>query len=76
MVYANESDFTLLQGEQNLGRYQFNTNVAEHYFCKTCGIYTFHKPRTLPRTYGVNAGCLDNINPLEFEVKNIRGSER
>ena len=29
--------FKLLKGEDNLSSYRFNTKVANHTFCKTCG---------------------------------------
>lgn len=76
MVYADQSDLTILQGKESLQSYRFNTHVAEHYFCKTCGIYTFHKPRTLPGKYGVNSGCLEGVNLLELEATIVHGSER
>ena len=31
-----KSDFSLLQGEEHLTTYQFNTGVAKHYFCSHC----------------------------------------
>src|SRR5690606_42056158 len=42
--------------------YQFNTKVAQHYFCSKCGTYTFHRRRSDPNTYGVNVVCL-GLNP-------------
>ncbi len=56
--------FTLLAGQEHLTLYQFNTRTAEHYFCRVCGIYTFHRPRTAPGMYGVNVGCLDGVDPF------------
>lgn len=59
-------DLSITKGKDNLSLYQWNTRVAEHYFCKTCGIYTHHKRRSVPTEYGVNTGCPEGINPLEF----------
>lgn len=66
-VSANISDITILQGEDALTLYQFNTNTAKHYFCSKCGIYTHHQRRSNPQEYGVNAACLEGISPFDFE---------
>lgn len=53
------SDFKLLQGEDNLTTYTFDTHEAKHLFCKTCGIKSFYIPRSHPDGYSVNLRCLD-----------------
>ena len=60
-------NFRLIQGTDNLGLYQFHTHKAEHYFCKTCGIYTHHRPRMNPALIGVNVGCLDGVDPSALD---------
>ncbi|MBN3563329.1 GFA family protein [Aliamphritea spongicola] len=62
MHRTEQENFTLLKGAENLGCYQFHTHKAEHYFCKTCGIYTHHRPRMNPALVGVNVGCLDGVD--------------
>ena len=52
------------RGADNLGLYQWNSKVAKHYFCKTCGIYTHHARRSNPNEYGFNVGCLDGVDPF------------
>lgn len=74
MVTAEVDSFSLLQGEQDLTLYQWNTKVAKHYFCKHCGIYTFHNPRTAPELTRVNAGCLQGVDPLDLEVGVVNGA--
>jgi hypothetical protein len=49
----------LLQGEDNLTTYTFDTHEAKHMFCKTCGIKSFYIPRSNPDGYSVNLRCLD-----------------
>jgi len=49
---------TDLEGFDRLGLYTFNTGVAKHYFCKTCGIRPFYTPRSNPDGIDVNARCL------------------
>lgn len=63
------SDFTLAPEEINinskdnsLGLYQFDSKVAKHYFCKTCGIYPFHETMRVPGQFRVNLGCIDEID--------------
>jgi len=57
------ADLEVIEGEHALRLYQFNTQVAKHWFCGTCGIYTHHQRRSSPDEYGYNLGCLDGINP-------------
>jgi hypothetical protein len=54
-----KSKFRLLAGEANLSLYTFNTGVAKHYFCTTCGIKPFYVPRSNPDGVDVNVRCLD-----------------
>lgn len=65
-VSAALSGLTITQGSENLALYQFNTRVAEHYFCKICGIYTHHRRRSNPNEYGVNLACLEGKSPFDL----------
>ena len=67
-VSAARDNIRYTAGQNNLTLYQFNTKVAEHYFCKTCGIYTHHKRRSNPDEIGVNLACLDGQTPFLPEV--------
>ncbi len=58
-LIAPADKFVLLQGEDDLATYRFNTMTAEHRFCKTCGIHPFSRPRSHPGSYDVNVRCLD-----------------
>jgi centromere protein V len=51
--------FRLTAGRNELVRYTFNTGVAEHLFCRVCGIKSFYVPRSHPDGFSVNARCLD-----------------
>lgn len=62
------AELTIVQGEDALTLYQFNTHVAKHYFCKHCGIYPFHQTRKDPLLWRVNLGCLDGVDPYSFEA--------
>lgn len=54
----------VVQGQEHLRLYHFNTHVAQHHFCGVCGIYTHHRRRSFPDQYGYNVGCLEGINPF------------
>jgi hypothetical protein len=55
--------FELLSGADALATYEFNTRVAKHRFCRTCGIHSFYVPRSDPDEVDVNARCLDGVDP-------------
>ena len=61
------SQFRLFQGEENLSTYTFNSHIARHRFCKTCGIKPFYIPRSNPDGVDVNLRCLDQ-RPAEVTV--------
>lgn len=65
-VSAPLSGIEILEGKDALTEYRFNTKQAAHYFCKICGIYTFHQRRSNPQQYGVNAACLEGVSPFDF----------
>jgi len=50
--------FRLLTSWDELVTYTFNTGVAQHYFCRTCGIKSFYVPRSNPDGISVNARCI------------------
>ena len=52
----------VLRGEEQLTLYQWNTNIAKHYFCSVCGIYTHHGRRTDPSIRGFNVACLQDVD--------------
>jgi len=54
--------FELLQGEDAITSYKFGTGVANHTFCRHCGIHAFYTPRAEPDKVSVNARCLDGVD--------------
>ncbi len=66
--------FRLLQGEAALSSYRFNTGVANHTFCNTCGIKPFYTPRSNPDGISINVHCLDTpideVNVVDFDGQN------
>ena len=74
MVKVHESKFKLLAGEDALTEYQFHTKTARHYFCKICGIYSFHRKRVTPDNLGINVHCLDGFNAEGILVRQAIGA--
>lgn len=64
--------FRLLAGAESLTSYRFNTGVAEHQFCKICGIKPFYVPRSNPDGMDVNLRCL-KTQPKEVKVVKFDG---
>lgn len=65
---AMPENFRLLQGEDELTQYLFNTKKNHHYFCKHCGVRAFGVGTETPvgKMYGVNIGCLEGITEEEL----------
>jgi hypothetical protein len=74
MVKVHESQFQLLAGESELTQYQFHTKTARHFFCKTCGIYPFHRKRVTPDYLGINVHCLEDFDPAGIPVRQAFGA--
>ncbi|HYB12663.1 MAG TPA: GFA family protein [Myxococcota bacterium] len=60
--------FKLLTPESQLATYTFNTCVAKHYFCRTCGIASFYVPRSDPDRIDVNVRCLEGVDATTLKV--------
>ncbi|MDJ0594642.1 MAG: GFA family protein [Pleurocapsa sp. MO_226.B13] len=66
-------NFTLLQGQDCLTYYTFNTKIAQHTFCSVCGIHCFYRPRSHPDKIDVNIRTLDLDWENKFEIKPFDG---
>lgn len=70
-----KENFELLAGESELTVYTFGTGVAQHMFCRHCGMHPFYVPRSDPDKMDVNVRCLDDVDleaivPRRFDGKN------
>jgi hypothetical protein len=63
----------MLKGEEYLTTYRFNTGVAKHTFCKTCGIKPFYIPRSNPDGFSVNVRCLDQSGIKKVTIEQFDG---
>lgn len=66
------SRFRLLSGEDQLSTYTFNSGVAQHRFCRICGIKPFYIPRSNPDGVDVNLRCLSE-RPAEVRIVAFNG---
>jgi len=65
--------FRLLEGNDELTTYTFNTGVAQHHFCATCGIKSFYVPRSNPDGISVNARCLEPDTISHIHIADFDG---
>jgi hypothetical protein len=67
------SRFRLIRGESDLTNYTFNTGIAQHRFCRICGIKSFYVPRSNPNGISVNSRCLDPETITRVVVRTYDG---
>jgi hypothetical protein len=67
--------FRLLEGNDELTTYTFNTGVAQHHFCATCGIKSFYVPRSNPDGISVNARCLEPDTIFRIHITEFDGRD-
>jgi len=65
--------FQLVAGENDLATYRFNTGVAQHHFCRHCGVASFYVPRSNPDSVDVNARCLDGVDVAALPRRSFDG---
>ena len=66
----------ITQGAERLTPYRFNTGAAEHFFCATCGIYTYHQRRFDPTQFAINVACIDGMSPFDFAAVPVVDGQR
>jgi hypothetical protein len=72
LIVAPEA-FELISGKDALTTYRFNTGVAQHTFCATCGIHPFYIPRSDPDKVDVNVRCLDGVDVAALRIGHFDG---
>ena len=76
----------LLTPLEDLTLYQWHTRTAEDYFCPTCGILPFRRPRHrtndeigqgMPEFSGwsVNVRCLEGVDLDAIPIRRVHGSK-
>ena len=72
---VNAEDFRLLTPLDDLKLYMFNTHTAKDYFCPTCGILPFRRPRTAPEMWTINVRCLEGVDLDAIPIARVYGSQ-
>ena len=72
-LFVAREDFKLLQGDDELTEYRFNTGAARHYFCRHCGVKSFYVPRSHPDGISVNVHCIDDATLESVSVTAFDG---
>ncbi|TDU26466.1 hypothetical protein DFR24_3491 [Panacagrimonas perspica] len=67
------SQFSLLTDPAALATYTFNTGVAKHLFCRTCGIKSYYVPRSNPDGFSISLRCVDRSSFEEIEYEDFDG---
>ena len=68
--------FRLVAGQDSLGEYTFNSGIAKHLFCRTCGVKAFYIPRSHPDGYDINVRCLDASTIESVEITAFDDNDR
>lgn len=72
-VIAPEQFNSSVKDGGELGIYEFDNKIAKHYFCKSCGIFTFNQTLRMPGFYRANLGCIEGIDPFLLEERVFDG---
>jgi hypothetical protein len=72
-LIVDPAEFELLSGTDELVSYRFNTGLAEHKFCRHCGIHPFYTPRSDPDKVDVNVCCLDGVDLVQLQPRLFDG---
>lgn len=67
------TQFRLLTPLTNMTKYQFNTKVAQHYFCSTCGVQAYYHPRSNPTGIAITVACIQSSTIQSITTKYYDG---
>jgi len=76
MATVPRDQFRITRGQDALRLYRWNSGVAQHYFCGTCGIYIYHQRRSNPALLSVNAWCIDGLDRDALPTRQVDGRSR
>ena len=74
LTFVPAARFHLESGEDALTDYRFARAAISHPFCSTCGIRSFCSGEDASGAmYGINARCLEDIDPEVLTVHRVDG---
>ena len=75
MICIPSANLYLIEGQESMTEYFFNTMEYPHIFCIICGTHTHHKSRNNPAKICVNVACIDDFNIADYKgvIKNFDG---
>jgi hypothetical protein len=75
LTFVPAAQFKLLQGEESLQDYRFNTHKIEHLFCKNCGVRSFARGKRPDGTEmrAVNVRCLADVDLDTLAITKANG---
>ena len=73
-LIISKDNFYLIRGKSFLTNYKFETNQAEHLFCKVCGTKSYYVPRSHKNSFSINLRCVSNPPTIIKEII-FRGSQ-
>lgn len=72
-LHVKNEALEVLSGQHLLSEYRFNSRIAEHMFCKICGIKPFYRPRSHPLDFSINVNCLADVSESDYQVLSFDG---
>lgn len=73
MIKVPETALAIVSGREQLSLYQWNMQIARHFFCAVCGTYVFHNKRAAPKYFGVNVRCLEGVMLSDAPIRATEG---
>ena len=75
MISIAQENVKIIEGNESITEYVFNTSEAPHFFCIVCGTHTHHKSRNEPTKICINVACINNFNIADYKgaIENFDG---
>ena len=77
LAFVPRGALNVLQGEENLSTYTFNSHTIQHRFCATCGVGPFGegKKPTGEAMAAINVRCLEGVELADLTIIPFNGRD-